>query len=165
MKPMFMKAISDGDLITIRLYLANELLLDSRGESFNQMRSYAEMNIMDLYEIHDGTDFSEIPPSWDEELLFNLRNDLDSNFSKERLAFFEKVAKIVLKDKAQLMDEEKQKAINNEISAPKESQNAKKLFKERIKPFFKRNIKENIITPLKKDLMKWTKRKRYENKV
>ena len=93
---MFMKAISDGDLITIRLYLANELLLDSRGESFNQMRSYAEMNIMDLYEIHDGTDFSEIPPSWDEELLFNLRNDLDSNFSKERLAFFEKVAKIVL---------------------------------------------------------------------
>ena len=63
------------------------------------------------------------------------------------------------------MDEEKQKAINSEISAPKESQNAKKLFKERIKPFFKRNIKENIITPLKKDLMKWTKRKRYENKV
>lgn len=158
MKPMFMEAISNGDLITIRLYLANELLLDSRGESFNQMRSYAEINIMDLYEIHDGTDFSEIPSSWDEELLFNLRNDLDSNFSKERLDFFEKVAKIVLKEKAQLMDEEKrvlsgeerQKAIDSENSVPEEPQNTKKSFKERIKPFFKRNIKENIITPLKK---------------
>lgn len=155
---MFMEAISNGDLITIRLYLANELLLDSRGESFNQMRSYAEINIMDLYEIHDGTDFSEIPSSWDEELLFNLRNDLDSNFSKERLDFFEKVAKIVLKEKAQLMDEEKrvlsgeekQKAIDSENSVPEEPQNTKKSFKERIKPFFKRNIKENIITPLKK---------------
>ena len=122
------------------------------------MRSYAEINIMDLYEIHDGTDFSEIPSSWDEELLFNLRNDLDSNFSKERLDFFEKVAKIVLKEKAQLMDEEKrvlsgeekQKAIDSEDSVPEEPQNTKKSFKERIKPFFKRNIKENIITPLKK---------------
>lgn len=155
---MFMEAISNGDLITIRLYLANELLLDSRGESFNQMRSYAEINIMDLYEIHDGTDFSEISSIWSEELLFNLRNDLDSNFSKERLDFFEKVAKIVLKEKAQLMDEEKrvlsgeekQKAIDSENSVPEEPQNTKKSFKERIKPFFKRNIKENIITPLKK---------------
>lgn len=155
---MFMEAISNGDLITIRLYLANELLLDSRGESFNQMRSYAEINIMDLYEIHDGTDFSEISSIWSEELLFNLRNDLDSNFSKERLDFFEKIAKIVLKEKAQLMDEEKrvlsgeekQKAIDSENSVPEEPQNTKKSFKERIKPFFKRNIKENIITPLKK---------------
>lgn len=153
-----MEAISNGDLITIRLYLANELLLDSRGESFNQMRSYAEINIMDLYEIHDGTDFSEISSIWSEELLFNLRNDLDSNFSKERLDFFEKVAKIVLKEKAQLMDEEKrvlsgeekQKAIDSENSVPEEPQNTKKSFKERIKPFLKRNIKENIITPLKK---------------
>lgn len=122
------------------------------------MRSYAEMNIMDLYEIHDRTDFSKVPSSWDEELLFNLQNDLDSNFSKERLDFFEKVAKIVLKEKAQLMDEEKlvlsgeekQKAIDSENSIPEEPQNTKKLFKERNKPFFKRNIKENIITPLKK---------------
>lgn len=51
MKPKFMEAISDGDLITIRLYLANELLLDPRGKSFNKMRAYAEMNIMDLYDV------------------------------------------------------------------------------------------------------------------
>ena len=107
MKPKFMEAISDGDLLTIRLYLANELLLDPRGKSFNKMRTYAEMNIMNLYETHDGTDFSEVSSIWDEELLFKLGNDLDSNFSKERLDFFEKVAKIVLKEKAQLMNEEK----------------------------------------------------------
>jgi hypothetical protein len=167
MKPKFMEAISNGDLITIRLYLANELLLDPRGKSFNKMRTYAEMNIMDLYEIHNETDFSEISSIWNEELLFNLRNDLDYNFSKERLDFFEKVAKIVLREKAQLMDkekrvlsdEEKQKAIDSENSVPGEPLNVKKSFKEKIKPFFKRTIKENIIPPFKKDLKKWTKRK------
>lgn len=163
-----MEAISDGDLITIRLYLANELLLDPRGKSFNKMLSYAEMNIVDLYEIHDGTDFSEVSSIWDEELLFNLRNDLDYNFSKERLVFFEKVAKTVLEEKAQLMskekrvlsDEEKQKAIYSENPVFEEPQNANKSFKERIKPFFKHTKKENIISPFKKDLKKWTKRKK-----
>lgn len=92
MKPKFMKAICDGDLITIRLYLVNELLLDPRGKSFNKMRLYAEMNIMDLYETHDGADLSEASSVWNEELLFNLRNDLDYNFSKERLVFLGKVA-------------------------------------------------------------------------
>ncbi|WP_220446317.1 hypothetical protein [Phocaeicola plebeius] len=162
MKPKFMEAISDGDLLTIRLYLANELLLDPRGKSFNKMRAYAEMNIMNLYEAHDGTDFSEVSSIWDEELLFKLGNDLDSNFSKERLDFFEKVAKIVLKEKAQLMNEEKrdlsgeekQKAIDSENSVSEEPQDAKKSFKERIKPLFKHKIKENIITPFKKGLKK-----------
>lgn len=155
-----MEAISDGDLLTIRLYLANELLLDPRGKSFNKMRTYAEMNIMNLYETHDGTDFSEVSSIWDEELLFKLGNDLDSNFSKERLDFFEKVAKIVLKEKAQLMNEEKrdlsgeekQKAIESENSVPKKPQDTRKIFKERIKPLFKHKIKENIITPFKKGL-------------
>ena len=55
------------------------------------------MNIIDLHEIHDGIDFSEVSPIWDEELLFKLENDLNSNFSKGRLDFFEKVAKIFRK--------------------------------------------------------------------
>lgn len=162
MKPKFMEAISDGDLLTIRLYLANELLLDPRGKSFNKMRSYAEMNIMDLYEIHDGADFSEVSSIWNEELLFKLRNDLDTNFSKERLDFFETVAKTVLKEKAQSMskekqvlsDEEKRNAIKSEDSAPEEpQQNAKKSFKERIKPFFRHKIKKkNTIPPFKERL-------------
>ena len=150
-----MEAISNGDLLTIRLYLANELLLDPRGKSFNKMRSYAETNIMDLYEIHDGSEFSEVSSIWNEELLFKLRNDLDSNFSKERLDFFETVAKTVLKEKAQsiskekqiLSNEEKRNVIESEASALEEPQDAKKSFKERIKPLFKHKIKKKIITP------------------
>lgn len=94
MKPKFMEAISDGDLLTIRLYLANELLLDPRGKSFNKMRAYAEMNIMNLYEAHDGTDFSEVSSIWDEELLFKLGNDLDSNFQKKDLISLKKWLKL-----------------------------------------------------------------------
>ena len=51
-----------------------------------------------------------------------------------------------------LSDEEKQKAIDSENSVLEEPLNAKKSFKERIKPFFKRTIKENIITPYKEGL-------------
>lgn len=58
------------------------------------------------------------------------------------------------KEKRVLSDEEKQKAIDSEISVPEEPQNAKKSFKERIKPFFKCKciIKENIIPPFKEGL-------------
>jgi len=166
MKPKFMNAISDGDLFTIRLYLANELLLDPRGKSFDKMRSYAEMNVELLYENHDGTDFSDCSTIWDEELLFNLRNDLDSNFSKERLDFFENVAKNVLIEKAKaineerrvLSDVEKQSSIENEVCFSEELHPSKKSFKDKIKPFFKRKFKETIIDPYNEGLEEMDKK-------
>lgn len=123
------------------------------------MRTFAEMNVPDLYENNDGTDFIDVTTNWDQDLLFSLKNDLDSNFSKERLDFFEKVAKFVLKDKANslakerrvLTDLEKQQAVESEESILEEPLIHKKTLKERIKPFFKRQIKKRIITPLLDD--------------
>ena len=160
MKPKFMEAISDGDLLTIRLYLANELLLNPGGKSFSKMRSYAEMNVPNLYEVHNGPDFSEISTIFNDELLFNMRNDLDSNFSKERLDFFENVAQVVLKEKAQALKEEKrviseverQRIIESEENSPEEAPIRKKTLKERLKPFFKRKVQENIIIPFKEGM-------------
>ena len=121
MKPKFLKAISDGDILVIRLYLANEMMLDPRGKSFNKMRTYAEIHVDSLYQTHDGTDFSEYSSIWDEELLFNLRNDLDSNFSKERLDFFAKVAHVVLKEKVECINAEK-KTISDASNSIKDSE-------------------------------------------
>ena len=38
--------------------------------------------------------------------MFSIKNDLDDNFSKEKLSIYENVAKYVLKDKAEQLNKE-----------------------------------------------------------
>lgn len=160
MKPKFLEAISDGDILTIRLYLANEMMLDPRGKSFDKMRTYAEINVDSLYQTHDGTDFSEYSSLWDEELLFNLRNELDSNFSKERLDFFAKVAQVVLKEKAECINAEKKailkadNSIQDSEECSPETKSKSKSFKNRILTTVKRKLKDKTTAPLNESLTK-----------
>lgn len=106
MKPKFKKVVDAGDLVSTRLFLANEMLLDPRGKSFNEMRSYAETSFSNLYDVHDGGSFEENKAAWSEDLLFSVKNDLDFNFSRERLDFYCNLAKELLKDKAANLDAE-----------------------------------------------------------
>ena len=110
MKPKFKKAVDTGDLVSTRLYLANEMMLDPRGKSFVEMRNYAESVIPELYDVHDGSIFENNKELWNENLLFSIKNDLDSNFSRERLVYYFNLAKEVLKDTAANLDEEERKA-------------------------------------------------------
>lgn len=82
MKPKFKKVVDAGDLVGTRLFLANEMLLDPRGKSFNEMRSYAETAFSNLYDVHDGGSFEQNKAAWNEDLLYNVKNNLDSNFSR-----------------------------------------------------------------------------------
>ncbi len=109
MKAKFKKAIEEKDIISVRIFLSNELLLDPRGRSFNKMKTFAENNISDLYEPDDGRNYDTPISQWDKDFLFKVKNDLDTNFSEIQLSFYEKVAKEVLKEKAILLDEEEQK--------------------------------------------------------
>lgn len=111
MKSKFMTAVGDSDVLTVRLFLSNELLLDPRGKSFKKMLTYAAMNITQLYEVHNGEVFTEDQSLWDESLLFSVKNDLDSNFSKERLEYFERLADVVLKEKVKALKEEDKKPL------------------------------------------------------
>ena len=97
MKSKFKKVVDAGDLVSTRLFLANEMLLDPRGKSFMEMRSYAETVFSNLYDVHDGGSFEENMAAWSEDLLFKVKNDLDFNFSRERLDFYCNLAKEVLK--------------------------------------------------------------------
>ena len=81
MKPKFKKVVDAGDLISTRLFLANEMMLDPRGNSFMEMRSYAESSFSNLYDAHDGGAFNMDSATWSEDLLFTVKNELDSNFS------------------------------------------------------------------------------------
>ena len=110
MKPKFKKIVDAGDVISTRLFLSNEMMLDPRGNSFKEMLSYAETTLKDLYENHNNSVFDMNKQNWNEELLFSVKNDLDSNFSRERLAYYFELAKVVLKDKADSLDAEEKRA-------------------------------------------------------
>lgn len=106
MKQKFIKAVENRDVEGVRLFLSNELMLDPRGISFNEMKSYAESELPGLYENDNGKTFSIDESLWNEDFLFSIKNELDSNFSREHLEFYEKVAKRVLASKASNLNEE-----------------------------------------------------------
>ena len=111
MKAKFIKTVEAKDLEGTRISLANEMMLDPRGESFREMRQYAEASFPQLYDVHDGEIFDKNQDKWDERLLFSTKNALDDNFSNERLDFYYELAKVVLKDKAErLKVEQKEKS-------------------------------------------------------
>lgn len=111
MKAKFKRTVDSGDLEGTRISLANEMMLDPRGDSFIEMCNYAETSLPNLYDKHDGASFDKNQDNWDETLLFSTKNALDNNFSKERLEFYYNLAKVVLKEKADTLDSEKDKKI------------------------------------------------------
>ena len=106
MKAKFIKAVDSGDITNVRLFLINELMLDPRGKSFTEMKSYAESKLNNLYDDDNGKTYDKEESEWDDTFLFEVKNDMIDNFSKERLAFYEMVAKLVLKDKAEHLEQE-----------------------------------------------------------
>ena len=116
MKAKYIRAVDNNDVVSVRLFLSNELMLDPRGKSFSEMKNLAESRITNLYEYHDGKICEEDPSQWNEKVLFELKTDLDSNFSKERLTVYEKVAKKVLKSKADQLDKEESENIYDSCS-------------------------------------------------
>ena len=129
MKAKFIKAVEGGDLVSVRLFIANELMLDPRGKSFSEMKNFAETKFSNLYDIDDAKSYSSVKTEWNEDLLFTIKNDLDSNFSKEKLAIYEDVAKFVLRDKAeQLNKEEASRSSSVNAAGRVQKNNKKKLY-------------------------------------
>lgn len=108
MKAKFINAVDENDIVRVRLFLSNEMLLDPRGASFQEMKTFAESRIADLYEPADGKEYDVPEEQWNESFLFSVKNDLDSNFSQERLVLYVKVAQTVLKEKALNLDKEEE---------------------------------------------------------
>ena len=92
MKQTFIESVKSGDVEEVRLALSNELLLDPRGKTFAEMLNYAKANFSNLFEENKEAGYEVLPKEqWDEDFLFTVKNDLDSNFSVEKLAFYQAV--------------------------------------------------------------------------
>lgn len=135
MKAKFIKAVESEDIVSVRLFITNELMLDPRGKSFSEMKNFAEAKFSNLYDTDNAKSYSSVKTEWNEELLFSIKNDLDDNFSKEKLAVYENVAKYVLKDKAEELDKEEasrsartNRTYNNENACRHQKTSKKKLY-------------------------------------
>lgn len=129
MKVKFIKAVDTADIVSTRLFLTNELMLDPRGNTFREMKSYAESKLDNLYEKDNGGVYDMNEIAWNEKLMSDLKNELDyNNFSRERLDFYEKVVKFVLKEKAEALNEEERKSrvTENETKTSYETESNKR---------------------------------------
>jgi len=111
MKQKFIESVKCGDVRKVRLSLSNELLLDPRGKSFAEMLKYAKANLSNLFDENKEARYEVLPKDqWNEEFLFKVKSDLDSNFSVEKLAFYQAVIEVVGKEKMASLDKEEKNA-------------------------------------------------------
>lgn len=112
MTTKFKNKVDAGDITSVRIMLANELMLDPRGDSFHEMLDYATSKLAILYETYDDKPIGSADESaWDEDYLSRVKSELSFNFSKERLEYYEKVAKVVLKTKAEELEKSEPRQI------------------------------------------------------
>lgn len=117
MTQKFIDAIETGNLISVRYSLSNELLLDPRGDSYREMKALAEERLDGLYEPLDGELPQKSVEEYTEPELMELKNDLDANFSCERLALYEQVVAIVLREKAEQIANEDERMTAEETES------------------------------------------------
>ena len=128
MDSKFIDAVQSKKLVRVRLALSNELMLDPRGVTFSEMLRYAESNLSSLYQDDDGQIYDNEKSKWSEDFLYDLKNGLDLNFSREKLALYEAVAKFVLREKAKQMEQDDIKEQTKSLSIQKNNYSTNSLF-------------------------------------
>lgn len=87
----FKEAVTDNNLTRVRIMLKDIMLIDPSLKSFNEMIAYAEKNMSDLYDEHDGEVLFRNPNEWTEEYMNQLMVSIVMNFSKERVEILKKI--------------------------------------------------------------------------
>lgn len=103
----FKEAVQNKDMLTVRLTLKNSMWRDPTFEQFNLLIAYAEKNLSNLYDNHDGELFPEDKSKWTFELLdLQLAICID-NFSRERLLFLRRLCRYLYTDKIKKIENER----------------------------------------------------------
>lgn len=86
----FKEAVEEDNKLRVRIMLKDMMVIDKSMQKFDEMLSYAQSRINDLYDIHDGEKFEE-KDSWTTEYMNAQLVKLLSNFSKERIEILKKI--------------------------------------------------------------------------
>lgn len=106
----FREAVSGKQIMLVRIMLKDIMIIDPSLKTFNEMLSYAEKNIEELYDEHDGESFNMDSSQWTEDYMNEQMVTVVSNFSKERIDLLQKIVKkIYAKDIEKKYDNESNK--------------------------------------------------------
>ena len=103
----FKKAVQEKDILLIRVMLKTSMLRDPTFNRFNELSAYAEKNVSNLYDKHDGENFIEDKNKWNTELLDLQQSKCLENFSHERIIFLRKLCRYLYADKIKTIEIER----------------------------------------------------------
>lgn len=89
----FMEAVSENKKTRVRIMLKDIMIVDPGLKSFGEMLRYAENNMPDLYDPHDGEQYMEDPAAWTEDDMNRQMVAVVTNFSRERVDLLQKMVR------------------------------------------------------------------------
>lgn len=87
----FIDAVDNGKKTRVRIMLKDIMLVDPSLKKFNEMLAYAEKNLLDLYDEHNGEDLIYNSSMWDEDYMNQQMVSVVNNFSRERIELLKKI--------------------------------------------------------------------------
>ncbi len=103
----FKNAVQEQDVLLIRVMLKNSMWRDPTFKEFNELLAYAEKNVDNLYDKHDGEDFIDDKSQWDRNLLAEQQAKCLDNFSHERVTYLRKLCRYLYADKIKSIENER----------------------------------------------------------
>ena len=95
MEKDFIDAVGQHNLVKVRMMLSNELLLDSSGDTFNDMLDYAKKYLPDLFETDIISDIvvfaTNNEESWSMDLASKIKLELNTNFSEIKMSLYRRM--------------------------------------------------------------------------
>lgn len=89
----FKEAVDSAKKTRVRIMLKDIMIVDPSLKAFDEMLTYAEKNMLDLYDLHDGEELNNDFCAWDEDYMNQQMSLVVINFSKERIALLRKIVK------------------------------------------------------------------------
>lgn len=88
----FYEAVSENDVLGIRIMMKDSLLVDPTFKEFNEMEKETA-SIKRLYDEHDGNAFNNNKETWNDEYMNILMVQVVENFSHERIKHLKEVVR------------------------------------------------------------------------
>ena len=105
----FMETVDMGKTLRTKIMLKDSMLVDPTLITFEEMISYAEDKMPDLYDEHDEEVLKYSVGDWTESYLNAQMVAVVGNFSRERIELLKNVVRYLYKDKANIIKEERVK--------------------------------------------------------
>lgn len=101
----FIDAVANNKKTRVRIMLKDIMLVDPSMKLFNEMLSYAESNMENLYDEHDGENLSTNSTAWNEDYMNRQMVSVVTNFSRERVNTLKKIVEFLYGNKVEETNE------------------------------------------------------------